>query len=281
MQSFRVSSHLEVTAPGRGLVALWLVSAILGATGCGSEDTVLKPADGGRAGSDGRSGPHPCDGVDCSGHGTCVVQNGQAVCNCDSGYHADGTACISDNDPCAGQTCSGHGTCTVQSDGPVCICDSGYTPPDRTGLSCVPTDQVCTGGPIDYDVDGDGTNETWFDPNPDECLMFELINRTRAEHDDEGTPECHKPLLYDVLWSAHGRNHSLQMQQQGGLFHADFPRAQNCAYGCDPACEMNMYMNGNGEGHCPPLSHHCNIMRCGIDHVGVGTVGTWNTQNFY
>ncbi len=168
-----------------------------------------------------------------------------------------------------------------QRDGPVCVCDSGYTPSRSDGLDCVPTTQVCVGGAIDYDVDGDGTNETRFDPNADECLMYELVNRTRASHDDEGTPECHKPLAWDVLWSAHGRNHSYQMQRQGGLFHADFPGGQNCAMGCGPDCEMNMYMNGSGEGHCPPLSHHCNIMRCSFGHIGIGYVGTWNTQNFY
>jgi len=223
----------------------------------------------------------PCDGVDCSNHGTCQVQNNQAVCQCDSGYHASGLSCVDDNDPCGGQTCSGHGTCYAWSDGPVCACNAGYTPSNSAGLDCVPTSQICVGGSIDYDVDGDGTNETRFDPNADECTMYELINLTRAAHDNEGSPECHKPLAWDVLWSAHARNHCYKMQAAGHLYHEDYPGGQNCAMGCGPSCEMNMYMTGTNEGHCPPLSHHCNIMRCRFGYVGVGYVGTWNTQNFH
>jgi hypothetical protein len=167
----------------------------------------------------------------------------------------------------------------------VCACDPGYTAGDTGGRSCVSTSDVCKGGPIDYDVDGDGTNEKTFEPSGIECEMYELVNLTRATHDDEGAPECHTPLGYSLEWSAHGRNHSKKMNDRGGLFHEDYPWGQNCAYGCDPACEMSMYMTGQSEPHCPDLSHHCNIMRCGFSYVGIGywppDTGTWNTQNFY
>ncbi|MCD6497990.1 MAG: heparinase II/III family protein [Deltaproteobacteria bacterium] len=39
-----------------------------------------------------------CEGVDCSGHGTCEVQDGAAQCQCESGYHADGLSCIENED---------------------------------------------------------------------------------------------------------------------------------------------------------------------------------------
>ncbi|PKN24741.1 MAG: hypothetical protein CVU65_10910 [Deltaproteobacteria bacterium HGW-Deltaproteobacteria-22] len=271
-----------------------------------------------------------CAGIDCSGHGACVVDGqGLAACDCDPGYEADGLACVSSTDPCAGIGCSGHGTCVneagvarcsceggyssagpagdecvptagaascegvtcsgqgtcrewTETSGPVavCACNGGHTPSGSHGLDCVPVELICTGGFINYDFDNDGTVDTWFDPVAVECEMFALINLTRATHDHEGTPECHRPLMYSVEWSAHGRNHSHQMSDQGGLFHADYPSGQNCAYGCDPACEMNMYMTGPSEPHCPDLSHHCNIMRCSFGSVGVGTVGTFNTQNF-
>jgi len=225
---------------------------------------------------------NPCNGVTCSNHGVCKLDSlGNPKCECDSGYHSDGLNCISDNNPCDGVGCSAHGKCVVQRDGAVCICDEGYSPGDASGLTCVPTSQVCVGGAIDYDVDNDGSNDSWFEPNERECLMYELVNRTRASHNDEGTPECHKPLLWSVEWSAHGRNHSYKMRDRGGLFHEDYPWGQNCAYGCEPACEMDMYMNGANEGHCEMLSHHCNIMRCGFSHIGIGYVDTWNTQNFY
>ncbi|MBN2360322.1 MAG: CAP domain-containing protein [Deltaproteobacteria bacterium] len=182
------------------------------------------------------------------------------------------------SDPCGG--CSGHGVCQERASGVVCACRSGYSPSSRAGLDCVPTSQVCAGGAIDYDYDGDGNNDTWFEPNADECLMFELVNSTRALHDDEGHPECHWPLMWSVRWSAHARNHSLQMAERGYLFHGDVAIGQNCAAGCGPACEMNNYMNGDGEDHCPDLSHHCNIMSCDFSAIGIGYVGTWNTQNF-
>ena len=127
----------------------------------------------------------------------------------------------------------------------------------------------------------DGQVDDWFEPNEWECWMYELVNLTRAAHDDEGAPECHKPLNWDVEWSAHGRNHSIKMKARNDLFHADFPMAQNVAYGCDPPCEMDMYMTGWDEPHCPDLSHHCNILRCSIDSIGIGYEGNWNTQNFY
>ncbi|NMC69493.1 MAG: CAP domain-containing protein [Myxococcales bacterium] len=180
--------------------------------------------------------------------------------------------------------CSGHGRLYTWSDATVCACNPGYSPSTSAGRDCVPTNLVCRGGPIDFDVDGDGTNETTFEPSALECEMFELVNYTRATHDNEGTPECHTPLMYNVEWSAHARNHSKQMSDRGTLFHADYPSGQNCAYGCDPACEMDMYMNGSGEDHCPPLSHHCNIMRCSFSQIGIGywdpDRGTFNTQNF-
>jgi hypothetical protein len=76
--------------------------------------------------------------------------------------------------------------------------------------------------------------------------MSALVNRTRASHGPEGTPE---------------------------------------SYGCGPDCEMSLYMTGANEGHCSPLSHHCNIMRCGTSHAGIGywpmNGGNWNTQNFF
>ncbi len=46
------------------------------------------------AGSTGDDGGDPCAGVDCSGHGTCVVIADAATCDCDDGYIADGLTCF-------------------------------------------------------------------------------------------------------------------------------------------------------------------------------------------
>ena len=204
-------------------------------------------------------------------------------CVCDDGFVPSGGAgCEAEGTgACAGITCSGHGECKAREGEPVCICDSGYTPSSREGTDCVETSEVCTGGTVNYDYDNDGMAETTFEPSASECKMYELINRTRAEHDPMGAPECHKPLAYNLEWSAHARSHSRKMSNQGGLSHGDLPPGggQNVA-SCTESCAMNLYMTGPNEPHCPQKSHHCNIMRCRFDSVGVGDSGGLNTQNF-
>jgi hypothetical protein len=38
----------------------------------------------------------PCEGVTCSGHGTCVATGGQAACECEQNYHAEALNCVFD-----------------------------------------------------------------------------------------------------------------------------------------------------------------------------------------
>jgi hypothetical protein len=71
-----------------------------------------------------------CAGIDCSGHGACVVDGqGLAACDCDPGYEADGLACVSSTDPCAGIGCSGHGTCVNEAVPPVMSASPPPAPP--------------------------------------------------------------------------------------------------------------------------------------------------------
>ncbi len=84
---------------------------------------------------DSEGGSDACANVDCSGHGTCSVVDGQAQCDCETGYHSDGLSCIEDTgDPCEGVDCSGHGTCSVVEGEAQCDCESGYHP---DGLACI------------------------------------------------------------------------------------------------------------------------------------------------
>lgn len=87
----------------------------------------------------------PCDGIDCSGHGTCTAQGATARCTCEYGYEAseDGTECLPvDTGPCSGITCSGHGRCRVdEDDNAYCDCDPGYSPA-ADGLDCI--ENQCT-----------------------------------------------------------------------------------------------------------------------------------------
>jgi hypothetical protein len=96
---------------------------------CGSDDADDNSNTGNHSAS--------CSGVTCSGHGTCNMVSGVAVCVCDSGYLANGTQCTAISaTSCDGQDCSGHGTCVMSGGNAVCDCDDGY---QATGLTCVET----------------------------------------------------------------------------------------------------------------------------------------------
>lgn len=87
------------------------------------------------------SPPTSCEGVSCSGHGTCALSDGVASCTCEPGYEARGIECVAPMGDasvppptCDGVTCSGRGTCALDSGTPTCTCDDGYR---AVGLSCV------------------------------------------------------------------------------------------------------------------------------------------------
>lgn len=67
--------------------------------GDGTEDTSADGLDGAdgpdaAADPDAEAEPDPCAGVTCSGHGQCVVTDGDAQCRCDDGYRAEGLTCV-------------------------------------------------------------------------------------------------------------------------------------------------------------------------------------------
>jgi len=89
-----------------------------------------------------------CDGVTCSGNGTCDDPS-VGTCDCDTGY--DGADCSTCDtgytewpllsgvcilDQCDGQTCYGNGTCDDPSTG-VCSCDNAYLDDTDDCGSCV------------------------------------------------------------------------------------------------------------------------------------------------
>ncbi len=86
----------------------------------------------------------PCDGVDCSGHGTCSVIADEPSCDCEPGYAPQGTSCVF-VPACLGVDCGAHGTCVASGSGSSCACDTGYT-----GPTCA----ACAGGYVGPDTSG-------------------------------------------------------------------------------------------------------------------------------
>ncbi len=57
-----------------------------------------------------------CAGITCSNHGSCSIVNNSPICNCDNGYHTDGTTCIQDTvNLCTGINCEEWESCNENS----------------------------------------------------------------------------------------------------------------------------------------------------------------------
>lgn len=109
-------------------VLLALSPAVLGLAACSSPGAALDPL---------------CDGIDCSGHGLCVIVSPtEAACVCDAGFAAAGLACEAGVDACTGVDCDGHGLCVVSSERAVCLCGNGFV---ASGASCVESTSACAG----------------------------------------------------------------------------------------------------------------------------------------
>ena len=128
-------------------------------------------------------------------------------------------------------------------------------PSSSAGRDCVPTSTVCTGGPIDYDVDGDGSNETRFDPRRSafRCTSWSTSRgpRTTTRERPSTTP----------LASSSGRARAQPLQADVRP-RGPVPRGLSVGQNSPTAATrpaMNMYMTGPGEPHCDalaPLQHH-------------------------
>jgi len=110
----------------------------------------------------------PCEDVDCSGHGDCTVEDGQAVCICHDGYAADGLSCIATVACCSvGTACEDviEADCDGMSLGAGSSCSADSCPVVSAcctdGACTVTTEDDCTG----YFL---GTVLIGCDPNP--CL---------------------------------------------------------------------------------------------------------------
>ncbi len=151
----------------------------------------------------------PCLDVECSDNGACVEVDGDASCDCDDGFEADGLSCVAENgdnnqpgDPCDDINCGPNGSCVDDGDGnPACDCDADY---EADGLSCVLADP-CTEYECEpngnCELDGDGNPECdcndGYEPQGDTCApedtpcdVFSCEPNGSCEVDANGNAEC-------------------------------------------------------------------------------------------
>ncbi|PKN56416.1 MAG: hypothetical protein CVU56_16400 [Deltaproteobacteria bacterium HGW-Deltaproteobacteria-14] len=79
-----------------------------------------------------------CEGISCSGHGSCTLSDLGAACVCDapwsgavcnrcqSGWHLDTAESCAEDVPCEPFTCHGNGICDDALGVPSCACSPGY-----------------------------------------------------------------------------------------------------------------------------------------------------------
>jgi hypothetical protein len=137
-----------------GLVGMAGCNLVTGADGIeleGSDSAAAPPTGGGGTTSSGTNGgtggtevggagtggaaSSPCSGVDCGAYGSCVDVGGEAACDCQSGYHAEGLACVEDPPPgpCDGVVCGAHAAC----DAGICACDAGFEGDPDAGCTAI------------------------------------------------------------------------------------------------------------------------------------------------
>jgi hypothetical protein len=144
----RFSAVLLYTAP-----AVLLILCSLLAAGCEDATFYIEGSDGGdglpdaadmpaEAPGDGLPDPFsdtpdlpadPCEGVTCSGQGTCTAAGGSPECLCNEGFVPSGLAC--EPDPCAAVECGAFAHCDAGS----CLCDDGYEGDPYAGCTAIPT----------------------------------------------------------------------------------------------------------------------------------------------
>ena len=234
---------------------------------------------------------NPCDNVDCSGHGTCRVENQTAVCDCDVNWHAQGSDCVPD-DACYGVECSGHGTCTlVGENSPLCECEEGYH--EQNYVFCEANDPVnpCEG----IDCDGHGTcrvdqTEDGVDYPICDCengyVNVGLLHCQEAENPCEGVDcsghgtcvngnegpfcECDEGYVPDgitcVLAPFCGDG---VVQEEEECDDANSDDSDGCTMSCRFSCHINE--------DCPTLNPPCSEATC--DMIGNGKMCVTHFNN--
>jgi hypothetical protein len=182
-----------------------------------------------------------CDGVGCSGHGTCFDTTAGAACDCDDGYHPVGLDCVANDpsNPCGGVVCA-TGACRVSGGMPVCLCTEPFicTAREDYGLgACVSWWDSCSG----IDCSGHGTCEASPDA-PDagaQCVCdagYRAIGRFGCEPDvawlDGADCAATPTLIADHTVAASAHSGPQTMRAYGDSLYLALPHGPS-GTGCD------------------------------------------------
>jgi hypothetical protein len=247
----------------------------------------------------GGKGGETCDGVTCSGHGTCEVVDGEAVCVCDAAYAGEACeACANgyqDNDgdgtcrhSCgtAGLTCGAHAHCDDASGTAACVCDDGYVDHDGVcGETCGTAGLTCgahahcddaSGTPVCVCDDGYQDNDHDGDCAPD-CETAGFDCGDLGCDDSSGTARCNCEAGYQDN-DANGTCEpgcavaALDCSHHGICDDASGTAICVCDEGYDRSdcgvCESAYYQDNDGDGVCSPTCYYsAATFRCGENQV--------------
>jgi hypothetical protein len=136
--AFGITSGCSSTEESTGAGNAGAATHTGGAAGSGAHTGAAAGQGGGANGGSGGGGSG-CNGVTCSGLGTCVLQDGSPVCNCNPGYHDVGLTCVVD-ETCDGVAVGRCATCEVIDGIAQLTCPDGLV---LQGIDCVPSPNPC------------------------------------------------------------------------------------------------------------------------------------------
>lgn len=195
-----------------------------------------------------------CDGVSCGTHGSCVVEDGAARCDCEPGYKDVDHMCADIDECVAANDCSDHATCLNNDGSYACECQAGYS---GDGLVCTASScsvVTCSNGgscvedagQVTCDCTGTGYAGSLCADNVDECtddLDDCDVNATCQDSAGSFDCTCNAPFVGD------GKSCACPTGTAGdGCLLCDDGYAMNSGNQCVPLITLSLVFEGDGYG---------------------------------
>ncbi len=122
----------------------------------------------------------PCLNIDCSNHGSCIINNGTTSCDCDDGYNAVGLTCIEEF--CTENSCKEWEECN-SIDGSCILKADRCTETSQCTILATPVCNLDTHTCVAETIQCDPICEEWEDCNNGDCIL----QGNRCNEDDNCT----------------------------------------------------------------------------------------------